>query len=104
MQPQPPEQPSPLFDGPGDDVSDPRELLLGYLDWYREALLRKIDGLSDAQLRTPAGPMGCSPLGMVKHLGWVERRCIQGGFDAAHVTAGTPDADRPEYNVTASEP
>jgi uncharacterized damage-inducible protein DinB len=104
MQPQPPEQPSALFDGPGDDVSDPRELLLGYLDWYRDALLRKIDGLSDAQLRTPVGPMGWSPLGMVKHLGWVERRWIQWGFGAEDVTAWMPDADRAEYKVTAGEP
>ena len=104
MQPQPPEQPAPLFDGPADDVSDPRELLLGYLDWYRGALLRKIDGLSDAELRTPVGPMGWSPLGMVKHLGWVERRWIQWGFGAEDVTAWMPDADHAEYNVTAGEP
>jgi len=87
MQPQPPEQPAPLFDGPGDDVSDPRELLLGYLDWYRDALLRKIAGLSDTQLRTPVEPMGWSPLGLVQHLGWVERRWMQWGFDAEDVVA-----------------
>jgi hypothetical protein len=44
--------PAPL-DGPGVGVSDPRELLIGYLDWYRDAALRKLAGLSDAQLRTP---------------------------------------------------
>ena len=109
MPPPPEEQPSSLFDGPADDVSDPRELLLGYLDWYREALLRKIDGLSDAQLRTPAGPLGWSPLGLVKHLGWVERRWMQWGFNAADVLPWLPGADqaageRTEYNVTAGEP
>ncbi|MFF9607914.1 hypothetical protein ACF1GY_37695 [Streptomyces sp. NPDC014684] len=41
-----------LLDGPGADVSDARELLLGYLKWYHEALTRKISGLSDGQLRT----------------------------------------------------
>jgi hypothetical protein len=48
--------------------------------------------------------MGWSPLGMVKHLGWVERRWIQWGFAAEDVTAWIPDADRAEYNVTAGEP
>jgi uncharacterized damage-inducible protein DinB len=104
MQPQPPEPHPPLFDGPGDYVSDPRELLLGYLDWYREALLRKIDGLSDAQLRTPAAPMGWSPLGMVKHLGWVERRWMQWGFGAEDVVPWLPGGDLAEMTVAADEP
>jgi uncharacterized damage-inducible protein DinB len=104
MQPQPAGKEPALFDGPGAEVTDPRELLLGYLDWYRDALLRKIAGLSDAQLRTPVGPMGWSPLGMVKHLGWVERRWIQWGFNAEDVTAWLPDSSHAEYNVTADEP
>jgi len=104
MQPQAPEQPTPLFDGPGDDVSDPRELLLGYLDWYREALLRKVDGLSDAQLRTPVEPLGWSPLGLIKHLGWVERRWIHWGFAAEDVVAWLPGGDLAEMTVTAGEP
>jgi hypothetical protein len=103
MQPQPPKQPA-LFDGPGDDVSDPRELLLGYLDWYRDALLRKIAGLSDAQLRTPVEPMGWSPLGMVKHLGWVERRWMQWGFGGEDVVACLPGGDLADMTVAAGEP
>jgi Protein of unknown function (DUF664) len=74
-------------------VSDPRELLLGYLGWYREALTRKISGLSDAQLRTHADPLGWSPLGLVKHLGWVERRWMRWGFDAEEWGAEQPAAD-----------
>jgi uncharacterized damage-inducible protein DinB len=100
----PPEQTPYLFEGPGAEVSDSRELLLGYLDWYRDALLRKIDGLSDVQLRTPAGPLGWSPLGLVKHLGWVERRWMQWGFDAEDVVAWLPGGDLAEMTVTASEP
>ena len=79
--------PAPL-DGPGTKVADPRELLVGYLDWYRETLMRKLDGLSEAQLRTPVDPLGWSPLGLVKHLGWVERRWMRWGFAAEDVVAG----------------
>jgi hypothetical protein len=36
---------------PSEALTDPRELLVGYLDWYREAVLRKLDGLSAEELR-----------------------------------------------------
>ncbi len=74
-------------------MSEPRALLLGYLDWYREALMRKLAGLSDAQLRSPVEPLGWSPLGLVKHLGWVERRWMRWGFAAEDVLAYLPGGD-----------
>jgi GNAT superfamily N-acetyltransferase len=86
-----------VLDGPGVKVSDSRELLLGYLDWYREAVRRKLDGLSDAQLRTPLEPFGWAPLGVVQHLGWVERRWLRWGFAAEKMDAYPPD----EWVVTA---
>jgi len=98
-----PEQPPALLDGPDVGVSDPRELLLGYLDWYRDALIRKITGLSDLQLRTPVEPLGWSPLGMVKHLGWVERRWLRWGFMAEDVEAYPPGGDVAEFSISAEE-
>src|SRR3954463_2393340 len=100
---QSPSDTGPLLDGPGIHVSDPGELLLGYLDWYRAALLRKIDGLSDEQLRTPVGPLGWSPLGLVKHLGWVERRWLRWGFAAEDVAVAPPGDDDAEWRVPDTE-
>ncbi|CAN5221473.1 DinB family protein [soil metagenome] len=100
----PPNQVPAVLDGPAVDVADPRELLLGYLDWYREALLRKIAGLSDAQLRAPVEPLGWSPLGLVRHLGWVERRWMRWGFAAEDVVAYSPGGDEAEWAVAADEP
>ncbi|MGK5550753.1 DinB family protein [Actinomadura kijaniata] len=98
---QPPERvPAPL-DGPGVEVSDARELLLGYLEWYREALMRKISGLSEDRLRTPVEPLGWSPLGLVQHLGWVERRWMRWGFAAEDVLAYPPGGDEAEWTVPA---
>ncbi len=91
------------LDEPGVEVSDPRRLLVGYLDWYRDTLLRKIAGLSDAQLRTAVEPLGWSPLGMVKHLGWVERRWMRWGFAAEDVVAYLPGGDPVEWGVPADE-
>ncbi len=56
--------------------------------------MRKLAGLSDDQLRTPVEPLGWSPLGLVQHLGWVERRWLRWGFAAEEwtVAAGTSTA------------
>ncbi|SEE48160.1 Uncharacterized damage-inducible protein DinB (forms a four-helix bundle) [Streptomyces sp. 2131.1] len=97
---QPPEQVPALLDGPAVDISDAHELLLGYLKWYREALMRKLDGLSDDLLRMPVSPLGWSPLGLVQHLGWVERRWLRWGFGAEDVVAYPPGGDAEEWTVS----
>jgi uncharacterized damage-inducible protein DinB len=84
-----------LEDPPATE-SDPRNLLLRYLDWYRETLLRKVDGLSDERLRTPVHPLGWSPLGLIQHLGWVERRWMRWGFAAEDVPPYPEDEWRPD--------
>src|SRR5580700_9304434 len=53
---------------------DERELLLGWLEWLREAVLGKIDGLNETEARwTPEGRL-ISLLGIVNHLTRVEWR------------------------------
>jgi hypothetical protein len=49
-----------------------RELLIEYLDWYRAAILRKVEGASEETLRARVVPSQTTLLGMVKHLAWVE--------------------------------
>lgn len=89
---------------PGVDARDPYVLLVEYLDWYRDRLLVKTAGLSDAQLRTPVDPLGWSPLGLVKHLGWVERRWMRWGFAAEDVRAYPQTGDDAEWRVSENEP
>ncbi len=104
--PAPPEQRPAVLEDPGVEVSDPRELLLAYLDWYRRALHRKLDGLTDEQLHAPVDPLGWAPLGLVQHLGWVERRWMRWGFAAEDVVAYSPLGDAAEWdvaNVTTAE-
>jgi hypothetical protein len=50
-----------------------RETLTGFLDWYRAVVERKVDGLTLDQARTVRTSTGLCALGVVKHLGWVER-------------------------------
>jgi uncharacterized damage-inducible protein DinB len=57
---------------------DERELLLDWLAWLREAVLGKIDGLSEADARwTPEGRL-IPLLGIVNHLTHLEWRWIDG--------------------------
>lgn len=64
---------------PGDP-GDERELLLAWLDYLRGAVLRKVRGLNDEDVRWR--PDGCliPLLGIVNHLAHVEWRWIDGGF------------------------
>jgi hypothetical protein len=61
------DQPHPL-----DRRLDPGEVLLRYLRTAREALLWKLDGLSEYDVRRPMTPTGTNLLGLVKHVASVE--------------------------------
>jgi len=58
-----------LSDMPG---SDPKADLQHYLQTAREALLWKLDGLSEYDIRRPMVPTGTNLLGLVKHVASVE--------------------------------
>jgi uncharacterized protein YndB with AHSA1/START domain/uncharacterized damage-inducible protein DinB len=53
-------------------ASDPKAVLHRYLQIAREALLWKIDGLSESDVRRPLVPTGTNLLGLVKHVASVE--------------------------------
>lgn len=89
---------------PSARVADLPQLLRGYVEWYRDTVLRKVAGLSDAQLRTVVEPLGWAPIGLVQHLGWVERRWLRWGFAAEDVPAHLPGGDEAEWHVPDDEP
>ncbi|MEA2486489.1 MAG: hypothetical protein QOF16_143 [Actinomycetota bacterium] len=76
-----------------------KEMLASWLDYERDTMLWKIDGVSGQNLRRPMVPSGTSLLGMVKHLGWVERGWFHKTFLGQDVdervpwTKEDPDAD-----------
>jgi uncharacterized damage-inducible protein DinB len=53
-------------------VSDPKSDLRRYLQAARDAILWKLDGLSEYDARRPLTPTGTNLLGVVKHLAAVE--------------------------------
>ena len=52
--------------------SDPKEHLHRYLQTARDALLWKLDGLSEYDVRRPLTPTGTNLLGLVKHVASIE--------------------------------
>ena len=51
---------------------EPKAMLCRYLQQAREALLWKLDGLSDYDIRRPLTPTGTNLLGLVKHVASLE--------------------------------
>ena len=80
------------------------EDLVAYLDYFRGALLRKVEGLSEDQLRTSVLPSGWSPLELVKHLTFVERRWLEWGFEGHAVEDPWGDRRDDRWHVGAGEP
>jgi uncharacterized damage-inducible protein DinB len=82
---------------------DERELLLEWLDYLRDCVMRNLDGLDDAQARwTPDGRL-IPLLGIVNHLTQVEWRWIDGGFGGASVSRSEAEfAPGPELTVDAA--
>jgi hypothetical protein len=70
---------------PDPRLSDPVQLLLAYLDRYRHVVERKVTGLADADLRSSRLPSGWSPLELLQHLVFMERRWLVWGFAAEDV-------------------
>ena len=75
------------FPSPTTPRSSRADTLLAYLDYFRSVVLDKLDGLDDADLRTSRLPSGWSPLELLQHLVFVERRWLVWGF------LGQPMAD-----------
>lgn len=86
-------------------LGDPVALLTGYLDFYRDAVLRKLDGLTDEGLRQSRLPSGWAPLELLKHLAHVERRWLRWGFAAEAVDDPWGDwtPDRARWTLAPGE-
>jgi uncharacterized damage-inducible protein DinB len=89
---------TPPLSEPPKHLGDQTQLFLEYLDYYREVVARKLDGLSEDELRTSRLPSGWTPLELLKHLVYMERRWLRWGFTAEPVDApwGDNAGDDPE--------
>ena len=72
---------------------DLRGLMLDYLDFLRETIAGKLDGLDPEALARSVVPSGWTPAGLVNHLVHVERRWLRWGFLAEQVSEPWRDSD-----------
>ncbi|MGH3329839.1 MAG: DinB family protein [Nocardioidaceae bacterium] len=86
--------------GPSHDV---KTLFLVYLDFYREAVAAKVSGLSESDLRSTRLPSGWSPIELVKHLAFMERRWLVWGFLGENVEAPWGDDRNGRWHVEDDE-
>jgi hypothetical protein len=68
-----------------------REMLTGALDWYRAVVERKVADLSLEDATRIMTTSGLSPLGIVKHLTYVERSWFRVRFAAEEDKVHWPD-------------
>ncbi|TDT98498.1 uncharacterized protein DUF664 [Streptomyces sp. 846.5] len=71
--------------------------LIRYLQTARDALLWKLDGLSEYDVRRPMTPTGTNLLGLVKHVAWLELGYFGDTF-------GRPFETQPPWSDDDAEP
>ena len=80
------------FPEPTAPVATRAEVFLGYLDYFRDRLVSKLQSLPEGELRRSRLPSGWTPIELLKHLRYVELRWLEWGFEGRDV--GDPWADR----------
>ncbi|MCX4881515.1 DinB family protein [Streptomyces sp. NBC_00847] len=79
-------------------ASDPKADLLRYLQDARDALLWKLEGLSEYDARRPLTPTGTNLLGLVKHVTFVELGYLGDTFGRPSGRPQPWSADNPDPN------
>ncbi|MDG9726135.1 MULTISPECIES: DinB family protein [unclassified Streptomyces] len=86
--------------------ADERTMLEGWVEYHRQTLALKCEGLTDAQLRTASvAPSTLSLMGLVRHMAeversWYRRVLADEDADPIYYTAEDPDGD---FRVTEAD-
>jgi Protein of unknown function (DUF664) len=80
---------------------DPKADLRLYLRRSRDAMVWKLEGVSDYDARRPVVPTGTNLLGLVKHLATLELKYLGDTFDRPHKET-LPDAADPTADLWAT--
>lgn len=74
------------FPSPTIPAGSRTEVFLRYLDFFRSRLADKLRGMPEADLRTSRLPSGWTPLELLKHLRFIERRWLEWGFEGQAIS------------------
>jgi uncharacterized damage-inducible protein DinB len=81
----------PYFSSTTDPGSSEAEVFLRYLEYFRSQLAVRLTGMPEVALRTSRLPSGWTPIELLQHLIYVERRWLEWGFEGREI--GDPWAD-----------
>ena len=73
------------------DLVDERDTLVQFLDYLRESVAIKTEGLDEPSARTSTVPSGTSLLGLIKHLTAVEMLWFQYAFAGLDIALATDE-------------
>lgn len=79
------------FPSPTNPLASRTEVFTTYLDFYRSGIVERVGKFAELDLRQSRLASGWTPLELVKHLTYVERRWLEWGFEGLHV--GDPWGD-----------
>jgi uncharacterized damage-inducible protein DinB len=88
---------------PTDVVGSRSELFLAYLTFFRGRVLERVAELPDSALTTSILPSQWTPLGLVKHLTFVEMRWLEWGFEGQSVAEPWGDRDGRRFVTVPSD-
>ena len=91
------------FPEPTTPIDSRTEVLLGYLDYFRSALVAKLEGLPAEELRRSRLPTGWTPLELLKHLIQVEIRWLEWGFEGQPIAEPWADQRDGRWYVAPEE-
>lgn len=91
------------FPSPTVPYASRAEVLLGYLAYFRSVLIDKVHDLPAAELSGSRLPSGWTPLQLIKHLTYVERRWLVWGFEGEAVAEPWGDQRNGTWYVAPEE-
>ena len=91
------------FPEPTDAASTPTEVIVRYLDYFRDQVASKVQGISADEQRASRVPSGWTPVQLVKHLTHVEHRWLEWGFEGASVAEPWADSRDGRWFVDDTE-
>jgi uncharacterized damage-inducible protein DinB len=91
------------FPEPTEPAASRAEVLLRYLDFFRDRLVSKLEGLPPGELRASRLPSGWAPIELIKHLRYVELRWLEWGFEGRDLPDPWADVKDGRWYVGAGE-
>ena len=91
------------FPEPTTPAGSRTEVFLRYLGYFRDRLAARLRELPASELRRSSVPSGWTPLELLRHLTYVERRWLEWGFEGRDVGDPWGDSEAGRWHVGPDE-